>query len=320
MNPTKKTTAIASGFVRTEFSTPLDSTFHPWHLSKLDPLPQDEWDHMLKFLNLSTDEISCMRSSVEVLLKHSQQFVVDNYQYLAEFPETAAILGWESGVDETHLADRRRFFAIWVARLLGMDFSHDLANYLFLAGQYHAGHGPRQIHVPSVYVNGATSHTLAYFGKVLNQEKPTDPGNVFALSGWGKVLGVHLQMMLSGYQSAMAIMDGSMEIKVRLFSKIRALLKRTAITIHLPPESTIIDLLTRFFNYFPQIRSVALDVDWDSHTIDDAVGNPWTHVTAHYTPKPGWRILINGFDMNYLPPDQRKLNPKDVIDIFPPGR
>ncbi len=320
MNPTKKTTAIASGLERAESSIPLDSTIYPWSLSGLNPLPEDEWDQMLKFVNISGQEFEGMRSSVEVLLKHSQQFVIDNYQYLAEFPETAAILGWESGVDESHLADRRRFFAIWVARLLGLDFSHDLAKYLFMAGQYHAGHGPRQIHVPSVYVNGATSHTLAYFAKVLNQEKPADPGNVFALSGWGKVLGVHLQMMLSGYQSAIAIQEGSMVIRIRLFSKIRALLKRSEVRINLAPGSSIPDLLTRFFNYFPQLRTVALTVDWVSHTIDDSVGNPWTHVLAQYAPKPGWRILINGFDINYLPPQQRLLKPDDIVDIFPPGR
>ena len=100
MNPTKKTTAIASGLERAESSIPLDSTIYPWSLSGLNPLPEDEWDQMLKFVNISDQEFEGMRSSVEVLLKHSQQFVIDNYQYLAEFPETAAILGWESGVDE----------------------------------------------------------------------------------------------------------------------------------------------------------------------------------------------------------------------------
>ncbi|MEZ4611776.1 MAG: hypothetical protein R2838_16305 [Caldilineaceae bacterium] len=49
------------------------------------------------------------------------------YDYLLHQPETAAILGWEKGADPAHLAERRRFFTIWLARLLGMDFSDDLA-------------------------------------------------------------------------------------------------------------------------------------------------------------------------------------------------
>lgn len=320
MNAKKKIAAKKSSISLVESSKPLDSTIYPWTLSGLNPLPEEEWYLMLKFLNINDQEFEGMRASVEALLKHSQQFVIDNYQYLAGFPETATILGWESGVDESHLADRRRFFAIWVARLLGMDFSADLANYLFVAGQYHAGHGPRQIHVPSIYVNGAISHTLSYFAKVLNIEKPTDPSNTGALSGWGKVLGMHLQMMLSGYQSATAIMDGTLEIRVRLFSKIRALLKRSEINIHLPPDSSITDLLTRFFNYYPQLRTVALQVEWVSHEIDDTLGNPWTHVKANYLPKPGWRVLINGFDINYLPQSKGKLQAGDIVDIFPPGR
>lgn len=33
-----------------------------------------------------------------------------------------------NGADPTHLAERRRFFTVWLARLLGMDFSNDLAH------------------------------------------------------------------------------------------------------------------------------------------------------------------------------------------------
>jgi len=299
---------------------PLDSTIYPWSLSTLQPLPAEEWDQMIKYMNISDVEFAAMRATVEVLLKHSQQFVIDNYQYLADFPETAAILGWESGVDEKHLEERRRFFAIWVARLLGQDFSHDLADYLFLAGQYHAGHGPRKTHVPSLYVNGAVSHTLSYFGHVLYREIPAEPNNPIALAGWGKVLSVHLQLMLSGYHSAITLMDGDLAVPVRLFSKIRAVLNRSNLTIHVPAGSNINLLLTRFFNYFPKIREMALDVEWSSHETNDAVGNPWMHVTRQYLPKPGWRILINGFDLNYLTPEKRVLNSGDSVDIFPPGR
>mgnify|MGYP001274405219 CR=1 FL=1 len=298
----------------------LDSTIYPWSLSNLHPQPAEEWDQMFKFLHISEEEFAAMRATVEVLLKNSQQFVIDNYQYLAHFPETAAILGWESGVDEKHLEERRRFFAIWVARLLGQDFSHDLANYLFLAGQYHAGHGPRKTHVPALYVNGAVSHTLSYFAHVLSREIPAEPNNPIALAGWGKVLSVHLQLMLLGYHSAIAMMDGDLTIPVRLFSKIRAVLNRPDLIINVPSGSNITLLLTRFFDYFPQIREMALDVEWVSHETNDTIGNPWTHVTSQYLPKPGWRILINGLDINYLPPEKRVLNSGDSVDIFPPGR
>ena len=210
------------------------------------------------------------------LLKHSQQFVVNNYQYLAEFPETAAILGWESGVDESHLAERRQFFAVWVARLLGLDLSHEFAETLFRAGQKHAGHGPRRIHVPPLYVTGAVSHTISWFAGVLSQEHPRSFGYPLALAGWQKMLSLHLHMMLMGYQTAIDYTRGDLAIPVAFYSKMRALLNIDKTEIHLCNQSPITVLLTKFFNYYPQARRLALESEWVSEEVDDSRGNPWT--------------------------------------------
>ena len=77
--------------------------------------------------------------------------MVETYDYLLRHHETAVVLGWERGADQQHLSERRRFFSVWLARVIGLDLSDDLARYLFRAGQYHAGHGPRQTHVPPVF-------------------------------------------------------------------------------------------------------------------------------------------------------------------------
>ena len=117
----------------------------PWELRHLHPTPAEEWDRLRGFLALGPADIQAMLTTVEPLFRRGHELVVDNYAYLQQNPETAAILGWESGADPQHLAERRRFFTVWLARTLGMDFSHDFAGYLFRAGQIHAGHGPRHI-------------------------------------------------------------------------------------------------------------------------------------------------------------------------------
>ena len=45
---------------------------------------------------------------------------------------------------------------------------------LFRAGQLHAAHGPRQAHVPEVYVTGAISLVNAAFARFLHEEMPGD--------------------------------------------------------------------------------------------------------------------------------------------------
>jgi molybdopterin converting factor small subunit len=261
-----------------------------------------------------------MLTGIESLLKHSQQFVVNNYRYLAEFPDTAAILGWESGVDENHLAERRQFFAVWVARLLGLDMSLEFAEYLFRAGQMHAGHGPRHIHVPPMFVTGAVSHTIAWIAGVLSRERPVAEEIPLAMAGWQKMLSLHLHMMLMGYQTAIDYTSGDLSIPVAFYSKMRALLKTEKTEIHLCDQSPITALLTKFFNYFPQARSLALETEWVSEEVDDSRGNPWTHVNSVFKARDGWRVLLNGKDILYLQPQNRNLCQGDRVEIFPPGR
>ncbi|MEJ5198810.1 MAG: protoglobin domain-containing protein, partial [Anaerolineae bacterium] len=121
---------------------------HAMLLTDLTPTPEEEWQRLRRFLDLNPQDLAAMAATVEILMRHGTEFVVGAYDYLLNFKETAEILGWEQGADPAHLAERRRFFTIWLARVIGMDLSDDLARYLFRAGKYHAGHGPRRIHVP----------------------------------------------------------------------------------------------------------------------------------------------------------------------------
>jgi hypothetical protein len=93
----------------------------------LIPEPGEEWRHLLQFVGLTVEDKLAMSRTVESLLRKAPDIVINTYNYLRSVPETAAVLGWENGFDESHLEERRRFFTVWIARVLGMDTSNEFA-------------------------------------------------------------------------------------------------------------------------------------------------------------------------------------------------
>ena len=291
-----------------------------WQLSALTAPPEDEWRRMRAFLGLSGQEIQAMLATVEALFKRGHELVVGNYDYLLQNPDTAAILGWEQGADPKHLSERRRFFTVWLARMLGMDFSDDLARYLFRAGQYHAGHGPRQIHVPPIYITGAASLVNATFARFLSEEMAGDPIVPTALAGWNKVMTMHLHMMQLGYQVAVDLHSGEMAVPVNLFGKMRTLTGRRTLTIHLREGAAMSAALGKFFNYFPATRQDVFDLAWTDGERIDATGTPWFEARPVYRVKPMWRVLLNGKDLSFIGGPEIPVHAGDEISVFPPGR
>ncbi|KPL84301.1 hypothetical protein SE15_03990 [Thermanaerothrix daxensis] len=291
-----------------------------WELRGLDPSPEETWDHLRAYLHLDEGDIRAMLETVEPLFRQGHDLVVENYAYLEAFPETAALLGWSGGADPQHLAERRRFFTVWLARTLGLDFSHDFARYLFRAGQIHAGHGRRHLHIPSLYVVGSIGLMTASFARVLEQAGVRTDTQLKALAGWNKVFILHLQMMLQGYRSALALEEGETKVRVTVYGRLRSLIGRDSLEIGIYPGQSVLEVLRKFFNYYPQARSEILESLWESQHHDDARGNPWMEVERVYRPRAGWRILRNGRDIAYLAEDQWRLEGADQLAIFPPGR
>ena len=291
-----------------------------WTLDNLQPLPEEEWDRLREFLALGQADIAAMLTTIEPLFRRGHELVVGNYDYLLAHHETAVILGWESGADEAHLAERRRFFTVWLARTLGLDFSHDFARYLFRAGQIHAAHGPRQVHVPERYVTGAISLVQATFARFLSEEMAGHPQVPAALAGWNKALTLHLHMMLQGYQAARSWDAGEQTATISLFGKLRPLTGRESLPLHLSQDSAVRQVLVKFFNYYPHLRREVFHLEWRQSERIDEKGKPWMLALPTYRVKHGWRILRNGRDIAYLAGLHTPVMAGDTISLFPPGR
>jgi len=284
----------------------------------LTPEPATEWRHLLRFVGLNADDRRAMSRTVEALMRRAPEMVVDTYNYLQSVPETAAVLGWEAGFDEAHLEERRRFFTVWLARVLGMDTSDEFAAYLFRAGKYHAAHGPRHIHVPPAYVTTSIGLMGAAFARCLGEAGL--PGEVIApaMAGWNKYLSVHLHLMNMGYAVAREMESGDFPVTFALFGRLRATAGVRELTARAYEGATLETLLRKFFNYVPELRADCLRPVWHAHEKDNA---NWIEVYQSYAPAPGgWRFLLNGRSAAHEAGFAAVVHPQDVISIFPPGR
>lgn len=286
-------------------------------LHNLAPEPQDEWRRMLRFVGWGDDDQVAASRSVEALFRRGPELVVETYDYLRRVPETAAILGWDQGVDEEHLEERRRFFTVWLARTLGLDTSDEFAHYLFRAGKYHAGHGPRHIHTPPAYVTGSIGLVQAAFTRYMSEAGLPTGAVAPAMAAWGKYLAVQLNQMLLGYRIARELEEGSFSVRCSVYGRLRPLLGTQEIQVGARDGVSVADVLGKVFNYYPQARPEALDRVWRSEERSDAL---WVEVTPTYVPRSGWRILLNGRDLTYAGGFGIPVQEKDEVAIFPPGR
>ncbi len=279
--------------------------------------PAEVWQTMLRFSGPTPAEIDAMRQTVDVLFRRGYELVVGTYDHLQRNPETARVLGWERGMDERHLAERRRFFTIWLARTLSVDLGTDYARYLFRAGQIHAAHGPRRIHTPSMWVTGSMGLVLGAFAQFIREEHDDVKVVAPALAGWNKYLMIQLNQMIEGYETARELDAGDFVLPVKAYNLIREAWGRVGLEVHLTPGAAVVDALRKLLNYSPELRDVIFEKHWDSE-IDER--SEWTEAVLYYRLRSGWRILLNGKDLSYHGGFERVIQPGDMLEMAPPGR
>ena len=286
-------------------------------ITNLRPTPRETWEMMVRFSGPTEAELNAMRQTVDVLFQNGYDLVVAAYDHLQHVPETAEVLGWENGVDEKHLAERRRFFTIWLARTLSIDLGTDFAGYLFHAGHVHAGHGPRHIHTPAMWVTGSMGLVLAGFAQFIQQAHSDAALVAAALAGWNKYLMIQLNQMMAGYEVALALDDGPLTLPVKVFGTARLKWGRKSAAVHYHPGDQVADVLRKLMNYAPVLREIMFAQDWEEDIKQDSL---WSTVTPTYLLRDNWRVLLNGQDLRYNGGFRQPLHEGDTLELFPPGR
>jgi molybdopterin converting factor small subunit len=286
-------------------------------LRDLAPDPREEWRRLLNFVQWGADDHRAAIVSIEPLFRAGPDLVAATYAHLASRPETAGLLGWEQHVDATHLEERRRFFTVWLARTLGVDTSDEFALYLFRAGQYHAGDGPRRIDVPPAYVTASVGLVLAGFGDVLSNAPMQNEAVARAMAAWSKFLTIQLDLMLLGYRVARDLHTGPSVIRCTYHGRLRPIVGAAATLVHVAAPASVGDVVRKIISYYPLIRDEALDCEWEARTPGESL---WEEDVPVYVPRRGWRVLLNGRDVQYERGFAMCVADGDVVALFPPGR
>lgn len=280
--------------------------------------PAEVWTTMLRFSPISPAEQDAMRQTVDALFQHGYPMVVATYDHLQRFPDTAAILGWQEGADEAHLAERRRFFTQWLGRSLSMDMGTQFGDYLFYAGKVHAAHGPRHIETPSMWITGSIGLLISAFAQVIQAHTTLKAEAVgLALSGWNKYLLAQLNQMHYGYDIGKALHEGAHELKVRAYAMVRHRWGREQISLRFHSGESVARMLARLLSYAPELRDILFEPCWESEEREDEL---WVHVERHYVLRQGWRVQLNGKNLTFHGGFEQPLQPGDEITLFSPGR
>lgn len=283
----------------------------------VQPHPAEVWEMMLRFSGPSDAEKNAMRQTVDVLFQHGYDLVIGTYNHLQHFPETAEILGWQEGADETHLAERRRFFTLWLARTLSMDFGTQFGDYLFYAGKVHAAHGARKIDTPSMWITGSVGLIVGVFADFIRGENFSAETVAFALSGWNKYLLVQLNQMHIGYVAGKALSEGQHTIDLKAYAMVRHHWGRDKLTVHFRTGDTVAHVLSKTLNFAPELRAIMFTPQWREVEHNQDL---WMRMERYYSLIPGWRVQLNGKNLTFHGGFDQQLEPGDEITLFSPGR
>jgi len=123
--------------------------------------------------------------------------------------------------------------------------------------------------------------------------------------------------MLMGYQAAQNFDRGVYPVDISLFGRLRPLVGHAELQTQAEPGANVSTILHKFFDYYPETRTEALDKEWRSAEKQDS---RWVDVHPAFVLRPGWRILLNGRDVEYMGGFDQPVEAHNKIAIFPPGR
>jgi Protoglobin len=155
---------------------------------------------MMEFVDLGESDVAAIRRSAPVVLRHVDGLTAALYQHFLRFPRSAQFFLREDGtVDAERLERRRHSLGRWLRESAEVATSADFSYYLLAVGLSHShrSRGPGGIIPPHLMI-GAMSLAQTALTRAFARELGEQEAMVAGIA-WGKLLLVHLSVLLLGY-------------------------------------------------------------------------------------------------------------------------
>jgi len=170
-------------------------------------------------------------------------------------------------------------------------------------------------------VTGSISLTQAAFARYLAEANTAADLIARALVGWNKLLTMHLDLMLAGYQVARALEAGEGRATIQVYNRLRPTLGLQAFQVGVGPQTTAADVLRRAIDYFPQIRPQVFETHPEAPPSENGQVPTWLEdLEQVYVLRPSWTILHNHINLRWRNGLEVYVRPGDTLAIFPPTR
>ena len=155
---------------------------------------------LLAFVGLTEEEVTLIRRTAPIVLRHERDITDALYGHFLKFPSTARFFLAEDGSPDAQRLERRKHsLARWLRETAEVAMTHDFVYYLLAVSLSHSHrqHGPGG-KVPPQFMVGAMSLAQTTFAGLF-REALEAPDALDATVAWNKLLLVHLNVLLLGY-------------------------------------------------------------------------------------------------------------------------
>ena len=167
------------------------------------PIWPERYKILLEFVGVSEHDLSLIRTTGPIVVKHAVQLTNEVYELIFDFPSAKQFFVKEDGSpDEKRIKDNKDTMIQWLYYLAKAPTNDGFARYLAAISSMHRSvpsHRPGLPSVPSQYVLGSISFYQTRLAEIF-QDELTDQIEAHRASvAWNKLLIVSLDLLLGSY-------------------------------------------------------------------------------------------------------------------------
>lgn len=158
-------------------------------------------NEIMSFIGLDEANMTLIRQTAPVVLKHERALTDALYEHLLKFPTTAPFFLKEDGTPDNQRLERRKHsLGRWLRETAEVSMTHDFVYYLLSVSLSHSHrqYGPGG-KVPPQFMVGAISLAQTALARIFQQELDDLQHAFEAALAWNKLMLVHLNVLLLGY-------------------------------------------------------------------------------------------------------------------------